>query len=161
MKKNKISKISNNTLLSFIHNNIIKLNNSRYFAGLCLIMMNIGAKVVTAEFSPSTKEYFKAFVGKQVIIFTIAWMGTKDIYAALILTAVFVVLSDFALNEESYFCIVPDKYKMLKKAIDTNDDGEVSKEELDNALKVLEKAKKDKKNKHQQEIFQKFDMEKI
>ena len=88
-----------------------------------------------------------------------AWMGTRDIYAALGLTAVFTILSDYLFNEESSLCIVPQKYRILEKLIDTNDDNVVSDVELSAAMAVLEKAKRDKQRKGQKEAFSKFNFE--
>jgi hypothetical protein len=126
---------------SFIHENVGSLNNSKYFAGMVMIMLNLGAKVVSVNFSSSTQEYLKHGVSKQLFIFSMAWMGTRDIYTSLILTAVFTVLSEYLFNEESSFCVVPEKYRMINTAIDTNNDGIISEDELQAALKVLEKAK--------------------
>ena len=86
-----------------------------------------------------------------------AWMGTRDIYAALGLTAVFTILSEHLFNEESYLCVVPQKYRVLEKLIDTNEDAVVSEEELNAAIIVLEKSKKEKQRKTQKEAFGKFD----
>jgi hypothetical protein len=44
-----------------------------------------------------------------------AWMGTSDIYSSLVLTAVFIILSDNLFNEDSEYCIVPEQYRVLKK----------------------------------------------
>jgi hypothetical protein len=96
-------------------------------------------------------------VSKQLLVFSMAWMGTRDIYAALGLTAVFTILSDFLFNEESRLCIVPQKYRILDKLIDVNDDGMVSDVELSQALAVLEKAKREKQKKEQKQAFAKFD----
>jgi hypothetical protein len=86
-----------------------------------------------------------------------AWMGTRDIYAALGLTAVFTILSDFLFNEESKLCIVPQKYRVLEKLIDTNEDGVVNDVELNQAIAVLEKAKREQLRKQQKQSFSKFD----
>ena len=80
--------------------------------------------------------------------------------AALGLTAVFTILSDFLFNEESKLCIVPQKYRVLDKLIDTNSDGAVSEPELSAAIAVLEKAKREKQQKAQKESFKKFDFHK-
>jgi hypothetical protein len=89
-----------------------------------------------------------------------AWMGTRDIYTALVITAVFVVLSDHLFNEESRFCIVPHKYRILDKALDTTGDGFVSDEEIKNAERILEKAKQEKKVKAQRQALYDFEIEK-
>jgi hypothetical protein len=88
-------------------------------------------------------------------------MGTRDIYTALGLTAVFTILSDYLFNEESPLCIVPHQYRILAKLIDTNNDGEVSETEISEAISVLEKAKKEKQRTTQRSLFSKFDLQKI
>ena len=106
-----------------------------------MIMLNLGSKVVSVNFSNSAQEYIKHSVSKQLFIFSMAWMGTRDIYTAIILTAAFTILSEYLFNEKSSMCIVPKKFYMLKEEIDTNNDGIISDSELQAALKVLEKAK--------------------
>jgi hypothetical protein len=137
------------------------LNNSKFFAGIVMILLNVGSKFITIQFSKSTEEYMKYSLSKQILVFAMAWMGTRDIYAALGLTAVFTILSDHLFNEESSLCIVPHKYRVLDKLIDTNDDNVVTDQELSAAIAVLEKAKKEKQRKHQKEAFTKFDFQKF
>ena len=48
---------------------------------------------------------------------------------------------------------MPESFKRLKLALDTDGDGEVSEEELKNALEILEKSKKQDKRKTQLEFF--------
>jgi hypothetical protein len=121
-----------------------------------MILLNIGSKFITIQFSKSTEEYLKANVTKQILVFSMAWMGTRDIYIALVLTAVFTILSDHLFNEESPYCVVPEKYKVLNKLVDTNQDGVVSEQELNSAISILEKAKKAKTKKDQQNAFLTF-----
>jgi hypothetical protein len=101
----------------------------------------------------------KYTVSKQLLVFSMAWMGTRDIYAALGLTAVFTILSEYLFNEQSNLCIVPPKYRVLHKLLDTNENGVVSETELAAAIAILEKDKRDKQRKAQKEAFQKFDFE--
>ena len=146
--------------LGYINHHVMYLNNSKFFAGVIMILLNIGSKFITIQFSKSTEEYMKYSVTKQLLIFAMAWMGTRDIYTALGLTAVFTILSDYLFNEESALCMVPYKYRVLHKLVDTNEDGVVSETELSAAMAVLEKAKREKLRKEQKEAFKKFDFEK-
>jgi hypothetical protein len=70
------------------------------------------------------------------------------------------ILSEYLFNEESHLCIVPQKYRILDKLIDTNDDNVISDTELMSAIAILEKANKEKQRKKQKEIFSKFNFEK-
>ena len=67
----KIIKNTNTTLSS--------LNNSKFFAGIVMIMLNIGSNI-TIELS--NEAYLKYSLGRQLLIFSIAWM--LDIILSLI-----------------------------------------------------------------------------
>ena len=143
--------------LSYINQHVIFLNNNKFFAGIVMILLNIGSKFIMVEFSKSTQEYMKYTVCKQILVFAMAWMGTRDIYTSLGLTAIFTILSEYLFNEESPLCVVPPEYRVLHKLADTNNDGVVSDTELSAAIALLEKAKKDKQKKEQKDAFLKFD----
>jgi hypothetical protein len=132
------------------------LNNSKFFAGVVMILLNVGSKFISIQFSKSSEEYLKMNVTKQLLVFSMAWMGTRDIYTALVLTAVFTVLSDHLFNEESPYCCVPEKYRVLSTLIDTNNDGEISQDEINNAITILENAKKNKEKLKQKQSFTLF-----
>ena len=147
--------------ISYINHHVMYMNNSKFFAGVIMILLNIGSKFIVIQFSKSTEEYMKYTVSKQILVFAMAWMGTRDIYTALGLTAVFTILSDYLFNEESSLCIVPPNYRVLNKLIDINDDGNVTETELSAAVAVLEKAKREKQRRTQKEAFSKFDFQKF
>jgi hypothetical protein len=138
-------------LMSTLNLHIMDLNSSKYFAGLVMIMMNLGAKLVPVHFSKSTAEYLKGGLSKNVFVFSMSWMGTRDIYTSIILTIAFVVLSDYLFNEESSVCIVPEKYRVLHSLVDSNNDGVISEEELVAATQVLEKARNAAKKQFQEQ----------
>jgi hypothetical protein len=129
------------------------LNNSKFFAGVIMILLNIGSKFISIQFSKSTEEYLKMNVTKQLLVFAMAWMGTRDIYTSLVLTAVFTILSDHLFNEESPYCCVPEKYRVLTKLVDENNDEKITEEEINNAISILEKAKRDKIKMEQRKHF--------
>ena len=142
--------------IAFVHNHIMFLNNSKFFAGIVMILLNVGSKFISIQFSKSTEEYLKMNVTKQLLVFAMAWMGTRDIYTSLILTAVFTILSDHIFNEESPYCCVPQKFRILAKVIDENNDGVVSEEDINKAIAILEKSKRDKEKKNQRQNFAMF-----
>jgi len=146
--------------ISYLNHHIMYLNNSKFFAGVIMILLNIGSKFIVIQFSKSTEEYMKYTVSKQLLVFAMAWMGTRDIYAALGLTAVFTILSEYLFNEESNLCIVPHKFRVLHKLVDTNNNGTVTETEIASAMALLEKAKREKNIQQQKEAFAKFEIEK-
>jgi len=125
------------------------LNNSKFFAGVVMIMLNIGSKYVTVELSKSQEEYLKNNVGRQILIFAISWMGSRDILIALALTAIFTILTQHLFNEESPMCVIPMKYRHFEEVLDLDNDDKVTDEELSKATAILEKAKRRGQRKEQ------------
>ena len=132
-------------MFQYIHNSLMTLNDSRFFSGLVMIMLNIGSKYVTIELSDTQEAYLRNSIGRQLLIFSISWMGTRDIYMALALTAIFTVLTQYLFNEKSSLCILPESVIQLQEVIDINKDNKVSQGEIQHALEVLDRANKQQK----------------
>jgi len=148
-------------MISKIHESISSLNSNMFFAGIMMLTLNIGSRYVQLNLSPSAESYLKYAITKEFLVFTIAWMGTRNIYVALTLTAAFVILADYGLNDKSNFCILPEKFKKLQDSIDTNNDKIISELEIKNAMDTLEKAKKQQDNRVQLGYLSFYDNVKI
>ena len=132
-------------IASTFHNIVTSLkglNDSKFFMGAVMIMMNIASKHISIDLTASQQKYFKNNVARQLLIFAIAWSATKDIFIALVITACFHILAMHLLNEDSRFCIIPNAWRQFEKALDLDGDGEVTDEEILKAKEILEKAKK-------------------
>jgi hypothetical protein len=143
-------------VLPLLHNGIQKLNNSKVFTGIMMILLNIGSKYVTVKLSKSQEAYFRNNIAREVLIFVVCWMGTRDLYISLFLTASFYVLSQHLFNEESRYCVLPKKYREFHLLLDTNKDGEISQQEIADAVKILSKARMQKST-HQEDILEHFE----
>ena len=97
-----------------------------------MILLNVGSKFIPIQFSKSAEEYLKQSLSKIMLVFAMSWMGTRDIYTAILLTIIFVILSDYFFNEESLFWIVPYNKRILE-SISGNEknNNNVSKETLE------------------------------
>jgi hypothetical protein len=145
MVKKRVKPSSGNILKTFnssVSDAFASLNNSKMFAGVIMILLNVGSKFINIQFSKSTEQYLKNNVTKEILVFAMAWMGTRDVFAALCLTILFTILSDHLFNEESHVCIVPHEFRVLNKNLDLNNDGKITPDELASAISILEKAKK-------------------
>ena len=96
MKKTNSSSIFKNISV-YINNVIQNLNSSKIFAGLMIIIINIGSKFVHIKISKSMEAYLKYTFSKQILVFAIAWMGTRDVYVALFMVVLFTILFEFIL----------------------------------------------------------------
>jgi hypothetical protein len=162
--------------LQKIHANVLMLNGSKVFAGCMIMVLNISSRFVTIKLSKSMESYLKYTFSRQILIFAIAWMGTRDIYIALAVATMFTIIMDFLLNEDNMFCVLPSSFTDYhvqlsddddnditrnipgmpniptkkndnkdkdsdKNVIVNNNDDTISKNEIDNALSVIKKAK--------------------
>ncbi len=66
-----------------------------------MLTLNISSKYVTLGLSTSQEEFLKYTLGRQILVFAILWMGTRDIVVALILTCVFILFADYLFNDNS------------------------------------------------------------
>jgi len=146
-KTKKASKTSKTPSSPFEFLNV--LNDNKYFAGVVMLVMNIGSKYITIELSKTQEAYFRYTLGRQIIIFSILWVGTRDITISLVLTAVFILLVDYLFNENSKFCIIPEKYKELQKEVGGNF---VTQKEVNDAIDTLKKARKQKNETQTNEV---------
>jgi hypothetical protein len=129
------------------------LNDNKFFAGIIMLVMNIGSKYISIELSKTQENYIKYSLGRQILIFAILWMGTRDIVTALILTIAFILFADYLFNEHSQYCIIPDQYKELNIVLDT-EENRVTQKEVNDAIKILKTARKLKKNKEKDDILE-------
>jgi hypothetical protein len=128
--------------LDNIHEQVMNVNSSKIFAGLMIITLNIASKFVTFKLGKTTEMYLKYTFSRQILVFAMAWMGTRDIYVAGALTLLFIVLFDFLFNENSALCVLPNELKEYYQ----NYDEDISHDEYVKAKATIEKYEEQKEN---------------
>lgn len=139
------------SILNYMHNHVMNINNSKLFAGLMIIVLNIASKFVTIKLSKTMEAYLKFTFSRDILVFAIAWMGTRDIYIALIITGIFMLCMDYFFNEESAYCCLPANFTDYHVSLINNDEV-VTPDQIKKAEEVLEKAKQQKVEKQYQEF---------
>ena len=140
-------------MLTTLNKALHSINTSKFFAGLIMIMLNIGSKYITIKLSKSQEAYLSNTVARQMLIFSIIWMGTRDVLISIAMTAAFVVLTDHLFNEGNTFCVIPQHLRKYEDLLDDNKDGHVTPEEVENAMRILEKIKKrDRRRNHLRQL---------
>lgn len=129
-------------IVYFIHKKIQSVNSSKIFAGLIVILLNISSRFVTLRLSKTMESYLKYTLSRDLLIFCIVWMGSRDVYIAAIFTLLFTFIVDYLCNEESVFCILPLHFteyhtSMLPPTVD----------EITNAKNVLKRSEEMEKKK--------------
>ena len=147
--------------MDVINNAINSLNSSTFFAGIMMICLNIGSRYIQLNLDESTESYIKYALTKEILVFTISWMATRNIYSALVLTAVFVVLADFALNEKSKYCILPKDFIKSRKLGEYTNNKVITEKEFNDAMDIVEKYKSQKKKSNQLNYLDAYNMNKF
>ena len=89
-----------------IMKSILSLNTSKYFAGLMILFLNLGSKYLALELSETQEQMLSNKIIRRVMVFTVVFVSTRDIWVSLITTAIFIVLVSGLFNENSKYCII-------------------------------------------------------
>ena len=147
--------------MDVINKAVSSLNSSTFFAGIMMICLNIGSRYIQLNLDESTESYIKYALTKEILVFTISWMATRNIYTALVLTAVFVVLADFALNEKSKYCILPKDFIKSRKLGEYTNNKVITEKEFNDAMEIVQKYKTQKSKSNQLNYLDAYNMNKM
>jgi len=128
---------------------------NKLILGIVMIFMNIGSRYIELRLTNGQEMILKN-IAREVLIFTIAFINTKDIILSFIITGIFIILANFVFNEKSKYNILPEKYKKLGSIIDTNKDKIISDEEINNAYEILKKARDQIDNYNKLNVLESF-----
>jgi hypothetical protein len=134
-----------------------KLNNSKYFLAFLIIFLNLGSKFINLNINDYHKRILHDTVGRELMIFAICFVGTRDIITALVMSSVFIIMNEFMFNEKSSMCIIPKQYRnAVQSALDTNKDDIIDEHEIKEAIQILNKARKQKQQEIQRAAYMTF-----
>ena len=111
---------------TFLLQTIKTLNTSKYFAGMMMLVLNLGSRFLVMELSESQEQLLSNKIIRRFVIFTVVFISSRDIMVSLVVTAIFIVLVSGIFNENSRYCIVTkpvikqvkeDDYKEAKQII--------------------------------------------
>lgn len=133
-------------MIQYIHSNVMAMNQSKIFAGIIIIVLNISSKFVTIKLSKPLEGYLKYTFSRDILVFAMAWMGTRDIYTALFMTIVFSICANFLFNEESRLCCLPESFitQHTEAAENPPEQPPITEQQISDAISLLSKVKKEK-----------------
>lgn len=69
------------------------IEGSPMFAGIMMLLLNVGSRFITHEYSDNDEEYRQNILLRRLAIFAACFVGTRSIITSVLLTAAFVILS--------------------------------------------------------------------
>ena len=124
-------------MLDNVFNLANRLNQSKYFAGIMMILLNLGSRFLISELSETQEQFLNNVIIRRFAVFTMAFIATRDVIVALTLTGVFMLLVSNLFNENSNYCIIGKPKRLFKK---------ISKNDFDKAKKIIELYQLQQKN---------------
>ena len=114
------------------------LNQNKYIYAFMMILLNIGARYIEIDLDKTHRQFLSSKIIRRILIFTVAFIATRDVIASLIITSCFVIIVLNLFNYNSTYCILPKGLEF----IDFDDDGKITAEEIKKAYFTLKKAGK-------------------
>tara|TARA_A100001037_G_C15036503_1_gene583466 strand:+ start:773 stop:1153 length:381 start_codon:yes stop_codon:yes gene_type:complete len=105
------------------------INDNKYMIGVTMIMLNIGARFIIDELDDDLRKMISNKIVRRVFIFCSFFMATKDLFTAIVLTIIFIIL----INE--VFAKELDELDNDKK--DDEKGASYNKQELDKTIQKL------------------------
>ncbi len=103
------------------------INENKYIIGLTMIMLNIGARFIIDELDDDLRKIISNTIVRRVVIFCSFFMATKDLFTAIVLTIIFVIL----INE-----VFAKELEELEE-VDEKKGGSYNKNELEKTIQKL------------------------
>jgi len=84
---------------------LMSVNSNPYFIGLMMLLLNLGGRFISMEMSQSQELFFQNPWIRRLLIFTIIFVGTRNIIVAFIMTFFIILFIGYLFNENSSLCI--------------------------------------------------------
>lgn len=115
------------------------LNNNKYLAGIAMIMFSIGSRYIVIDMSKNTETLLKTKIMRRLTLFSIFFVGTRDVFVSIVLTSVFLIMTMGLFNEGSGYCIIPKKFE----------DNVFTPEEYAMSKRIIQEYEKNNKMQHE------------
>jgi len=80
-------------------------NSNPYFIGLMMLILNLGGRFIGMEVTKQQEQFLQHPWVRRVLIFTVLFVGTRNVWVAFWATLVVVLLLGYLFNENSAMCL--------------------------------------------------------
>jgi hypothetical protein len=84
---------------------ILSLNSNPYFIGMMMLMLNLGGRFIAMEMTKSQEQFFQNPWVRRLLIFTVLFVGTRNVVVAFWMSILIILLIGYLFNENSSLCL--------------------------------------------------------
>lgn len=84
---------------------VASLNSNPYFIGTMMLLLNLGGRYISMEMSKSQEQFFQNPWIRRLLIFTVLFVGTRNVLVAFWMTLIIVLCIGYLFNENSSLCL--------------------------------------------------------
>jgi hypothetical protein len=84
---------------------ILSLNSNPYFIGTMMLLLNLGGRFISLEMSKNQEEFFQNPWVRRLLIFTVLFVGTRNVVVAFWMTLFIILIIGYLFNENSSLCL--------------------------------------------------------
>jgi hypothetical protein len=139
-------------MLSYINNLVKPVNDNKFILAIVMMFLNISSKYIDFGFTKTQEHALKNGIAREILIFAVLFVGTRDIIISSVLTLLFYILTEYFFNENSCFCLFPHHFNRMKEVVQQRD-GQVTDKEVNDALNILKRAEKNKQIENQNKFI--------
>lgn len=86
------------------------LNESKLLAGMLIVLINVASKFVNLRLSQPMEAYFRHTFSRHLLVFAMAWMPTRDVVLAAIISMLTIFMVDHLTNIQSPWCALSEHF---------------------------------------------------
>ncbi len=128
-------------MLSSLTEVVKPINDNKFLLALVMMFLNISSKYIDFGFSKTQEHALRNGIAREIMIFAVLFVGTRDIIISSVLTLLFFISTEYLFNEDSKYCLCPQHFNRMKEVMQQKE-GHVTETELNTALEILKKAEK-------------------
>ena len=84
---------------------LLSLNSNPYFIGLMMLLLNLGGRFISMEVTKSQELFFQNPWVRRLLIFTVLFVGTRNVLVAFWMTLIIILCIGYLFNENSSMCL--------------------------------------------------------
>ena len=95
-------------MLDLLQQGVKFMNESRYFWGVSLLMLNLGSRYIVGDLTAFHNKVLANELMKKFVLFSLFFVATRDVITSLTLTLIFVIIVYGIFHEHSKYSLIPD-----------------------------------------------------